>query len=166
MKNILQGILERGYITTEELRKLGYIPPDDRLKKGPVAIIECPQEIPCNICVGACPFKAIEMENITALPKINWDKCIGCTLCVAVCPGLAIFVVDLSRNDGKAHVTIPHEFLPKINIGDEVYLLNRKGERVGIGRAIRVYERNKTQVVTIEVPRELALEVKAIWKKE
>jgi len=165
MKNMLQSILRRGYVTVEELRELGYITPTSRLEEGPIAIIECPQEIPCDICVGGCPNKAIEMDNITALPRINWDKCTGCTLCVAICPGLAIFVIDLSKKRDKALVTVPHEFLPKINADDEVYLLNRKGERVGVGRVIKVYEKNKTQVVTVEVPRELALEVRAVWKE-
>jgi len=151
-----------GVVTVEELKKLGLIPPEERLKKGPAVVVECPEMIPCNICVAACPFGAIRKDRIIDLPKIDWDKCTGCGSCVALCPGLAIFVVDLSK-PGKAYVTLPHEFLPTPRIGDEVVLLNRVGERVGRGRVVRVWERNRTFVVTVEVPPELAMEVRAIW---
>ena len=151
-----------GIIGTEELRKLGLLPPEERLAKGPVAIVECPELIPCNICVDACHLKAITMEKIIDIPKVDWEKCIGCGTCVALCPGLAIFVVDLSKPD-KALVTVPHEFLPAPKVSEEVWLLGRDGRRLGKGRVVRAWERNKTWVVTVEVPKELAMEVRAIW---
>jgi len=151
-----------GVIGINELKSMGLIPPDDRLKRGPVVIVECPEEIPCNICVDACPFGAITMENINAIPKIDWDKCIGCGVCIPKCPGLALFVVDLSKPD-KAYVTVPHEFIPVPKKGDEVILLNRVGERVGKGRVVKAWEFNKTWSITVEVPKELAMEVRAIW---
>ncbi len=154
-----------GIISVDELKKLGFIPPEERLRKGPVAIIECPEEIPCNICVDACPHKAITMESIISLPRLDWNKCVGCKLCVALCPGLAIFVVDLSRED-KAYVTVPHEFLPSPKVGDEVVLLGRDGKVLGKGKVVHVFERNKTYAVTVEVPPNLAMEVRAIWVKE
>ncbi len=151
-----------GIITVNELKRLGLLPSEERLRKGPVAIAECPEQIPCNICVDACPFKAISMNTINDIPRIDWDKCIGCGVCVAKCPGLAIFVVDLSRKD-KALVTVPHEFLPAPRKGDEVVLLGRDGGRLGRGRVVKVWEYNRTWIVTVEVPRELAMEVRAIW---
>ncbi len=151
-----------GIITVNELKRLGLLPSEERLRKGPVAIAECPEQIPCNICVDACPFKAISMNTINDIPRIDWDKCIGCGVCVAKCPGLAIFVVDLSRKD-KALVTVPHEFLPAPRRGDEVVLLGRDGGRLGRGRVVKVWEYNRTWIVTVEVPRELAMEVRAIW---
>ena len=156
-----------GIISIEELKKLNLLPPEERMKKGPVAIAECPEKIPCNICVDACPVGAIAMNHIIEIPVINWDKCTGCTMCVALCPGLAIFVVDLSK-ENVAYVTVPHEFLPAPKKGDEVILLGRDGKKLGKGKVIRVYERNKTYVVTVEVPPEYAMEVRAIWveKKE
>ena len=154
-----------GILTLKDLKKLGLIPPESRLKKGPVAIIECPEQIPCNICVDACPFKAIEMNKITDIPKVNWKRCTGCAICLSVCPGLSIFIVDLSRDD-KALVTIPYEFLPVPKKGEEVILLNRSGKAVGKGKVIKIWERNKTWVVTIEVPKQLAMEVRAIWVKK
>ncbi len=151
-----------GVITVEELKKLNQIPTEERMSKGPTVVIECPEQIPCNICVIACPFKAIQKERIIDLPKVDWSKCVGCGACVALCPGLAIFVVDLSKPD-KAYVTVPHEFLPIPKVGDEVTLLNRYGEKVGKGKVVKVWERNKTYVVTVETPKELAMEVRAIW---
>lgn len=156
---------ETGVIKPEQLKNLGLLPPEDRLKKGPVAILECPEEIPCNICVPYCRAKAIEMNKITDLPKVNWDKCTGCGICVAVCPGLAAFIVDLSKPDYDL-VTLPHEFLPLPNIGDKVILLNRQGEHIGEGVVVRAWEKNKTNVLTIRVPKGLGMEVRAIWVKK
>lgn len=153
---------KRGYVSVEELGNVGLLPPPERLEEGPVAIIECPEEIPCNICVDACPRKAISMNNIYDLPKLDWNKCTGCGLCVSRCPGLAIFVVDLSKPE-VAYVTLPHEFLPKPKVGEEVVLLTRRGERIGLGRVVRVWEHNMTQVVTVEVPKEYVMEVRAVW---
>ncbi|MEX2690023.1 MAG: 4Fe-4S binding protein [Candidatus Njordarchaeum guaymaensis] len=153
-----------GIITEKELKDLDLLPPKDRLKKGPVVIVECPEMIPCNICVSACPFNAISMDEIISIPKVDWNKCTGCAACVSLCPGLAIFVMDLSKKD-KALVTLPHEFLPPPKKGDVVKLLGRDGTELGLGEVVRVYERNKTYVVTVSVPKELAMEVRAIWKK-
>ena len=151
-----------GVISVEELRELGLVPPEDRLRKGPVAILECPEMIPCNICVSACPAGAIRMDRIIDLPRVDWDKCVGCGTCVALCPGLAAFVVDLSKPD-RDYVTLPHEFLPRPREGDEVTLLGRDGRKLGKGRVVRVREVNKTLVVTVEVPKGLGMEVRGVW---
>jgi len=156
---------ETGVIELGELEKLGLLPPRERLAKGPVAILECPEEIPCNICVPFCPTKAIQMDTIIALPRVQWDRCTGCGVCVAVCPGLAAFVVDLSKPDAD-YVTFPHEFLPAPRVGERVVLMNRRGEVVGEGKVVRVWERNKTYVVTVKAPKWLGLEVRAIWVKK
>lgn len=151
-----------GVVAVDELRGLGLLPPEDRLEKGPVAILECPEMIPCNICVPHCPTGAIKMERLIDLPRVDWSKCIGCGACVAVCSGLAAFVVDLSKSDAD-YVTVPHEFLPAPKVGDEVILLSRTGEKVGRGTVTRVWERNKTRVVTVKVPKGLGMGVRAIW---
>ncbi|MEM3948804.1 MAG: 4Fe-4S dicluster domain-containing protein, partial [Zestosphaera sp.] len=115
-----------------------------------------------NICVPYCPTKAIRMDRLVDLPRVDLDKCVGCGVCVAVCSGLAAFVVDLSKSDAD-YVTVPHEFLPAPKAGDEVTLLSRRGERVGKGVVVRVWERNKTHVVTVKVPKGLGMEVRAVW---
>jgi len=157
---------ETGIITVEELKHLGLMPPEERLTRGPVAIPECPEEIPCNICVVSCPQHAISIEGIKGLPRIDWDKCVGCGVCVAKCPGLAIFVVDLSKPGEHAYVTVPHEFLPAPKVGDVVDLLSREGEVVGRGEVVKVWESNRTWVVTVRVPRELAMEVRGVWVRK
>ncbi|RLF53054.1 MAG: (4Fe-4S)-binding protein, partial [Thermoplasmata archaeon] len=112
-----------GIVELEDLR----LPSEEQLKKG-VAIIECIQEIPCNPCVDACPFDAISMENINALPIVNYEKCVGCGKCIEVCPGLAIFVVKIV--DEKALISLPYEFLPLPNEGQKVKALNRQGKEI------------------------------------
>ena len=156
--------LKRGYITPEELFSIIPKPSEERLRKRPVAIPECPQEIPCAPCREVCPVNAIDMPTPNDLPRVNYDKCIGCSLCVQICPGLAFFMVHYVGD--KARITMPHELLPVPKRGDEVILLNRVGKPVGRGKVVLVIPREKsmgdTAVVTVEVPIDLAWEVRAI----
>jgi Fe-S-cluster-containing hydrogenase component 2 len=129
------------------------------LKKG-VAIIECIQEIPCDPCVAICPVKAISMKDINDTPKIDYDKCTGCKRCVGICPGLAIFVVKLK--DDKAQVTLPYEFLPIPKVGETVKALDREGTPRDKAKVIKVNSRGNTTVITIEVKKDLAMEIRNI----
>ena len=79
---------ETGIIDVSYLRENGFLPSDERQQKGPVAVIECIQEIPCNPCVGACQFDAIHVNDNIAL--IDPHKCTLCGECVKVCPTNAI----------------------------------------------------------------------------
>lgn len=151
----------RGYVSLEELRSGGFLPPMDRVLRGPVAVTECVEEIPCNVCTVACNFAAISTEGVKGRPRIDWNRCAGCGMCVGVCPGQAMFVVSLAGGEGR--VTLPYEFLPKLRPGARVRLLSREGRRVGEGIVERVFEVNKTQVVTVKVPPELVWEVRAVW---
>ena len=142
-----------GVLSIRNLR----LPTDDHLKKG-VAIIECVQEIPCNPCVAICPVNAISMESINDLPKIDFNKCTGCKRCVGICPGLAIFVVKIK--DDKALITLPYEFLPVPKVGDIVTALDREGKLRGDAKVVKVNREGKTIVITIEVSKDLAMEVR------
>ncbi len=157
-------LIRDGIPTAEDLRSV--MPPPERLAKGPVAIAECFQSIACNPCVKACPQHAITMEpDINALPKIDPDKCVGCRLCVAKCPGLAIFVVDMAHSADSALVTLPYEFLPVPEKGQAVTGLSRSGEALGEFRVENVVsggKANLTWMVTLEVPKELAMDVRNI----
>ena len=103
------GIETRGYPLLDEIKAANGWPSEARFKKGPVAIIECVQGIPCNPCQEACPQKAIHVgDSITNTPKLDAEACIGCGLCIAACPGLAIFVVDKSGE--KALISFPSIF--------------------------------------------------------
>ena len=129
------------------------------MKKG-VVIIECVQEIPCDPCVAICPVNAISMKDINAIPRVDFDKCTGCRRCVGICPGLAIFVEKLE--DDKALITLPYEFLPIPKVGDKVKALDREGISRGIAKVKKVNRSEKTTVVTIEVDKDLAMEVRNI----
>lgn len=135
------------------------LPTDKQLKKG-VAIIECIQEIPCDPCVAICPVNSISMKDINDIPKIDYDKCTGCKRCVGICPGLAIFVVKVENE--KALITLPYEFLPFPKVGDIVKALDREGKPRGTAKIKKVNRRGKTTVVTIEIDKELAMEVRNI----
>ncbi len=147
-----------GILTLKDIQ----IPSKKRFESGPVAIIECPQNIPCNPCVDACPFHAISMNDINDLPKIDFEKCTGCGTCISKCPGLAIFVVDLTYSDNEVLIRIPYEFnLPKV--GETVSALNRKGKRIGEAKIVKVVEnKNKTSVISLSVDKSIAMEVRNI----
>ncbi|MDY6986339.1 MAG: 4Fe-4S binding protein [Candidatus Thermoplasmatota archaeon] len=123
-------------------------------------VIECYENIPCNPCVTSCPFGAISKQTITSVPEVDESKCTGCTICVSRCPGLAMFVIE--EVGDKAHITLPYEFLPLPERGEKVKTLNREGKVVGEAEVVRVLTkgRDRTAAVTIEVPVELAGEVR------
>lgn len=153
-----------GIPTGEDLAKV--TPPPERLARGPVAITECFQNIACNPCTRACPRKAISMEpDINALPHVDAEACNGCGTCIARCPGLAIFVVDMTYSEEMALVKLPFEFLPVPQEGQYVCGLDRAGEEKGwfqVVRAVSGGKTNMTWVISLAVPKELAMEVRNI----
>ena len=144
-----------GYLSDAELSAV--LPSLERMEKGPVAVIECIQDIPCNPCESACPFHAISVGRpITSLPKLAADSCSGCGACIAQCPGLAIFVVDASRPGSLGTVQLPYEYIPLPLTGEIVAGLDRNGRTVTDVRVIRVVtspKSDRTAVITIEVPK-------------
>lgn len=157
-------LINDGILSPAELASI--LPPEERLKKGPVAIIECIQDIPCDPCVSACPRKAISMqEGITDRPHLNSDLCNGCSLCVASCPGLAIFVVNMAHAPKAATITLPYEMLPVPKEGDIVTALDRSGKAICEAKVLKIIKNKKydhTLVITIEVPKEHAMNARAI----
>lgn len=53
-----------------------------------VAIISEDECTGCTLCISACPFDAIYMENNKAI--VDFDGCRGCMKCVPACPTGAI----------------------------------------------------------------------------
>lgn len=155
-------LIKTGVPTKEDIE--GITPSKERRQKGPVAVIECFQEIPCNPCYSACKFGAIkEFEDINHRPIIDYELCIGCGQCVTKCPGLAIFVIDESYSDTEALVQIPYEFLPLPEENSFVTGLNREGNPVCRAEVVKVREGkepNKTSVITLKVPIEYSMEVR------
>lgn len=166
MPSSLRAAKLAGSLTESELGRSPGYPPLARLRRGPCAVIECVEEIPCNPCEPACPHGAIKVgEPITNLPALDPELCTGCGLCIAACPGLAIFLIDLSRSDGMAAVSLPYEWLPVPRVGDDVLVLDRDGTPCGSGKVIRAVNprrNDRTPVVTVTVQPELAGKVRGL----
>jgi Fe-S-cluster-containing hydrogenase component 2 len=151
-----------GYLPLEVIKKKIAMPSKERMEKGPVVIIECDEDIPCDPCVEGCKIKAIVKESLTDAPIVDYEKCTGCALCVASCPGLAIFVVDYSRED-KALVYIPYEMLPVPQEGDKGDALDRSGKRIGSAEVAKVRKGTRgTTILGILVEKDLAMNVRSI----
>lgn len=150
-----------GVATPEEIEKV--FPSEKRLKKGPVVIVECFREIPCNPCYTACNQNAIkEFIDINDLPNVDHDNCNGCGLCISKCPGLAIRVLDMTWSEGEAIVRIPYEFIPLPEVGDIVEGLDREGNTLTDVRVEKVQNAkmmDKTPVLWLAVKKEFAKEV-------
>lgn len=156
----------KGIPSPEDMENSQCIPSSERIVRGPVAVIECFEEIPCDPCETCCPKGAITIgKPITNLPKLDADKCNGCGNCVSACPGLAIFVVDGSYSESEGLVTIPYEFLPIPEPGQIVEITDRSGQPVGKGKIVKVKTLKQydcTAVVTVTVPKPLLMEVRGI----
>lgn len=134
-------------------------PPMERINKGPVAVAECYERIPCNPCQRACKFGAIRVgDDINNLPVLDYEACTGCGLCVSRCPGLAIMIVDGSKNSSTVEMRVPYEFLPLPKPGEEVWALDRAGKRIGKVKVVKVMNPgsfDRTPIIAAEVDRAL-----------
>ena len=86
-------------------------------------------------------------------------------MCVARCPGLAIFVVDKTYSETTATVTFPFEYYPTPSVGEIRDAMNRKGEVLCKGKIVKVVNPESydhTPVVTVEIPKEFANEVRTV----
>ncbi|MCR5784584.1 MAG: 4Fe-4S binding protein [Eubacterium sp.] len=160
------SLINTGYLEYEELKSIQTLPSDKRYEEGPVAVIECVQEIPCNPCEASCKFGAIKIgEPITNLPILDDEKCVGCGFCVSKCPGLAIVIVNKAYSATSATVAFPFEYYPLPTEGEVRKALNRKGEYICDGKIVKVNNPasfDHTPVVTVEIPKKFADEVRTV----
>ncbi len=156
----------RKKFTKEIYKNMPCYPSEERIRKGPVAVIECAEEIPCNPCELACPFNAIKIGYpITNIPVLQENKCIGCAECVSICPGLAIVILNWNYNEKEASLTIPYELFPLPQKGEIVKCLDREGKYVCDGKVLRVSppeRRGGTSLVTFSFPKKFYDEVRNI----
>jgi Fe-S-cluster-containing hydrogenase component 2 len=166
MKTTGKCLLTTGIPLIEELEASPGFPSKEDILRGPTAVIECIQDIPCNPCEAVCPNKAIVVgKPITNLPVFIGEKCDACGLCIAACPGQAIFRVDATYSDAQATVSFPYEYLPLPQKGDVVSGVNRAGKVVCQANVLRVQKPkgfDHTAVITIVVPKELVMIVRSI----
>ncbi len=139
-------------------------PGEERFSRGPVAILDCSERIPCNPCESACPGKAIRVGRpVTNLPVLDYERCTGCGRCISRCPGLAIVTVDLSEPGRGARVSLAHEMLPRPRPGEAVETVDGEGKSLARGEVLKVKMGHAgTPVVTVRVPREIATRVRGI----
>jgi Fe-S-cluster-containing hydrogenase component 2 len=165
-KSTLAPHQRSGVLSPKELAARAAVPTKERLAAGPVVIVECIENIPCNPCAYACPRKAITIEGeLTDTPKVDFSKCNGCTLCVSKCPGLAIFVVNKDHSKTEATVTMPYELLPRPETGARVVCLDRAGRAACSGKVVKVLDTkalNRCAVVTVALPKRFWNTVRSI----
>jgi len=145
---------------------MGKFPSIDRINKGPVAVVECYKEIPCNPCQTACKFNAIIVgEDINNIPEVNRDNCTGCSICLSKCPGLAIMIVDGSKSDETVQIRIPYEFLPLPHEDDIVKGVDREGKYLHDVKVLKVLNPksfDRTPIVTYEIDRKYMYDIRNI----
>ncbi|MBR5429778.1 MAG: 4Fe-4S ferredoxin [Firmicutes bacterium] len=155
-----------GLASREMFEKL--LPSPERRKKGPYAVMECYEKIPCNPCVTSCNAHAVTMASINDLPCCDQEICTGCARCVSRCPGLACFVIDETVGNDQITITLPHEQTPLPAKGDMVAALNREGQEVAMAEVVRVLSSqalDHTAVITIKVDKSLLFDVRSIRVK-
>lgn len=148
----IDALKRNGVLTLDELRQRQGYPTQAQFVSGPTVVMECIEQIPCNPCETACPRKAITVGSpITNLPMINYSLCVACGMCISACPGLAIYIKDFTYGPDTALISFPYEYAPLPSVGENVVMVNRKGEPQCTGRVLRVANgtaNKKTAVIT------------------
>lgn len=119
-------------------------PSAERMAEKGFVMADCLFGFACNPCSFACKHGAITKSSTSAVPIIDYDKCIGCMDCVSQCPGLAIF----GYRTAKKQLYLPIEYA--VTEGSEVFLVDDNGAKVGEGKIDKVLMKpNKTNVAVV-----------------
>lgn len=120
-------------------------PDSQRIQGNPFVLIDCLYGFACNPCEFACPHGAITKTSTSAVPVIDYQKCIGCMDCVYQCPGLAIF----GYAPKKDWLFLPVEY--EVQQNTDVFLVDNQGKIVGNGIVEKVLHKpNKTHVARVK----------------
>ncbi|WP_299983486.1 FAD-dependent oxidoreductase [Desulfobacula sp.] len=134
-------------------------------------VIHCKQEIPCNPCSTVCEEGSIKMQGdpIKGLPKFD-GECKGCMKCLTICPGLAITLVDYRKDKDNPVVFLPYEVSNfEVKKNDEIALVDVDGNPLGTYKALgakATKKSNRTQIVRVRVPKDIAKKVVAFTIQE
>ncbi|MBQ2084366.1 MAG: 4Fe-4S binding protein, partial [Firmicutes bacterium] len=77
----------------------------------------------CQICVKACPFQAIDFDDVARKATIN-EKCTACSVCISKCPFKAISKDETDAVDLSAYKHI------------WVFAEQRDGELMGVAKEL------------------------------
>ncbi|EGW41774.1 FAD-dependent oxidoreductase [Desulfosporosinus sp. OT] len=152
-------LLQEGYINEAEIQRFpGFSETisSETKTKGVYPVIECTQNIPCNPCQDACQQGCISIgDRITSLPIVtDKEKCSGCGMCVSSCPGQAIFLIEENYEEDYVAISLPYEFLPLPQPGEQGLALDRSGQAVGSAEIVKVRQgkaMDETAIVTMKV---------------
>ncbi|MDP2423927.1 MAG: FAD-dependent oxidoreductase [Bacteroidales bacterium] len=121
-----------------------YIPALERMIAKPYVQIDCLYGFACNPCEFACLHGAITKTSTSAVPIIDFAKCIGCMDCVFQCPGLAIFGYNLKKD----WLFLPIEYF--VEEKTDVYLVDNNGSVLGQGVVEKILKKpNKTHIARV-----------------
>lgn len=116
------------YIEDFDLRS----PSPARLMRGRVAVCLCPGQDKCGLCVGACGFGAIAKRG--RIPEVDHDECIGCGVCVRACPVGNMRLVDFTKSEDTAELSLKipkrlvQNWLDGLTDGDRISLFSACAE--------------------------------------
>ena len=139
---------------------------EDFKDKGSKAVIDCPQDIPCNPCEKSCPVGAIVVgREINQQPNYDASKCIGCGKCIEACPGRAILLIQYNYTDTTSKITTPFEFCPEPKKGETFDVLDKNGQFVCRGKIVGTKffgVKDKCPVIEVEVPKEKVFSARSV----
>eukprot|EP01086_Lenisia_limosa_P008926 TRINITY_DN3155_c0_g1_i1.p1 TRINITY_DN3155_c0_g1~~TRINITY_DN3155_c0_g1_i1.p1 ORF type:complete len:163 (+),score=26.89 TRINITY_DN3155_c0_g1_i1:60-548(+) len=118
----------------------------------PIFFEKCPADNCGNACAVACGEKVITIVEGRGTYTGGEDGCVACLRCVSKCPANNVAVVDFDGDDAEANIQAPNG-----GDGEEVTLFDNLGMELGQFEVEDVMRRETVSVVTVALPREVAV---------